>query len=185
MNCLQLNPIKSEVIQFSDTKRRDKVDAVTSVLVLKVVIQPVSSIRSLGVTLDQKLSFDQHVNNTCKSCYYHIRALRHIRDSLPHEVNTVLACSVIGSRNYCNALLNGTSKSNLNKLQRVQNTLARVVLCQRKYEHMTPAKTNYIGYRCNIVSHSNCICSFFNRKNTSQPAYRRDLVPDYEPVRTL
>ena len=106
MNGLQLNPTKSEVIQFTATRGREKVDDVTSVLVSKAVIQPVSSIKSLGVTLDRKLSFDEHVNNICRSCYHHIRALRHIRDSLPDEVVKIVACSVIGSRlDYCNALL--------------------------------------------------------------------------------
>ena len=98
MNGPQLNPIKSEAIQFTTTSGRDKVDDITSVLVSKAVIQDVSSIRSLGVTLDRKLSFDQHVNNTCRSCYHHIRALWRIRESLPEEVSKTVTCSVIGSR---------------------------------------------------------------------------------------
>jgi len=130
MNGLQLNQIKPGAIQFMG---RDEVDDVTSILV--------SIIRSLGVTLDRKLSFNQHVNNTCRSCYHHIRALRHISESPPEEVIKTVACSVIGSRlDYCNALLTGMSKSIFNKLQRVQNTLARVVLRQKKYEHITLAQ---------------------------------------------
>ena len=45
MNGLQLNPIKSEVIQFTATRGRDKVDDVTSVVVSNAIIQPVSIIR--------------------------------------------------------------------------------------------------------------------------------------------
>lgn len=185
-NCLQLNPIKSEVIQFSATKWRDKVDDVTPVLVSKAVIQPVSSIRSLGITHDRKLSFDQHVNNTCKSCYHHIRALRHIRESLPEEVVRTVACSVIGSHlDYCNALLTGTSKSNFNKLQRVQNTLARVVLRQKKYEHITPAheELHWLPVQHRVTFKT--VFLVYSMKKTGQPAYLRDLMPDYEPVRTL
>ena len=38
------------------------------------------------------------------------------------------ACSVVGSRlDYCNALYYGAAQSTMNKLQRVQNNLARVV----------------------------------------------------------
>jgi len=36
-------------------------------------------VKSLGVALDSTLSFDQHVNNVCKTAHYHVRALRHIR----------------------------------------------------------------------------------------------------------
>jgi len=48
MNGLQINPIKSEVIQFTTFRGRDKVDDVTSVVVSNSIIQPVSSIRSIG-----------------------------------------------------------------------------------------------------------------------------------------
>jgi len=50
------------LIQFTDTRVREKVDDVTFVVVLNAIIQPVSSIQSLGVTLDRKLLFDQHVH---------------------------------------------------------------------------------------------------------------------------
>jgi len=69
MNGLQLNPIISEVMQLTATRGRDKVDDVTSVVVSNAIIQPVLGIRSLGLTLDRKLSFDQHMKNTCRSCY--------------------------------------------------------------------------------------------------------------------
>lgn len=186
MNGLQRNPIKSEVIQFTVTRGRDKVDDVTSVVVSNAVIQPVSSIRSLGVTLDRKRSFDQHVNNTCRSCYHHIRSLRHIRESLPDEVAKTVACSVIGSRlDYCNAVLSGMSQSNFTKLQRVQNTLARVVLRHRKFEHITPALNELhwlpaqyrVTFKLAILLHS--------IKNTGQPTYLCQLLQDYEPVRSL
>jgi len=71
---------------------------ITSIVVSNDIIEPVSNIQSLGVTLDWKPSFDQHVNNTCRSCYHHIRALRHIWDLLSDEVFKTVACSVIGSR---------------------------------------------------------------------------------------
>ena len=35
-----------------------------------------------GVYLDSKMSFDKQVSETCKACYFHIRALHYIRASL-------------------------------------------------------------------------------------------------------
>ena len=40
---------------------------------------------------------------------------------------------------YCNALYAGLSATNFDKLQRVQNTLARVVLKEGKFDHNTPS----------------------------------------------
>ena len=39
---------------------------------------------------------------------------------------------------YCNSLYNGISQANLNKIQRIQNTLARVVTNTSKFERITP-----------------------------------------------
>ena len=81
-------------------------------------------LKSLGVTLDQSLSFDQHVQNVVKSSNFHIKALRHIRPLLDQSVANTVACSIVSSRvDYCNSLLHGTSCKNIAKLQRVQNAL--------------------------------------------------------------
>jgi len=71
-NGLSLNPAKSEVIQFST--RRSTVNKLQSLSVSGTPVQPSSTVKSLGVTLDQHLSLDQHINNVCKASYYHIRS---------------------------------------------------------------------------------------------------------------
>jgi len=84
---------------------------------------------SLGVNLDQTLNLQRHVNNLCKSSYYHFRALRHIRASLPvaDDICLSLATALIQSRlDYSNSVF-GTSTHNLHKLQMVQNALARTI----------------------------------------------------------
>ena len=44
------------------------------------------------------------------------------------QLLTALANSLVSSKlDYCNSLYNGISQANLNKIQRIQNTLARVV----------------------------------------------------------
>jgi len=186
INGLQLNPTKSEVIQFTATRGRDRVDDVTSLQVSNAAIKPSSTIKSLGVTLDRKLSFDAHVTNVCRLCYCHIRALRHVRESLPYDVARTVACSIIGSRlDYCNSLLAGTSKSNLVKLQRVQNTLARVINRQVKSDHITPVlkELHWLPIENRVTFKLATLA--YNIKSTGQPVYLRELLSDYEPVRTL
>ena len=46
---------------------------------------------------------------------------------------------MIGARlDYCNLILHGTSIANIQKLQRVQNSLARISTGTRRSEHITP-----------------------------------------------
>jgi hypothetical protein len=185
-NGLQLNPDKSEVIQFTTCRGKDRVDDVVSLRVSDAAVQPSDVIKSLGVTLDRKLTFDQHVAAVCKTSYFHIRALRHVRESLPEDIARTVACSIVGSRlDYCNSLYAGMSKQNFNKLQRVQNTLARVVLRRGKFEHTRPGLIELhwlpVEHR---VTYKLATLTFRNIK-TNQPAYLRELLADYIPPRTL
>jgi len=126
-NGLALNPSKTEAIQFSLGRDCSCVDDMQCINVSGVAIQPAATLKSLGIVLDRSLSSDQQVSNVCRACYYHIRVLRHIRDSLPDDVARTVACSIVSSRlDYCNALYAGMSSNNFKKLQRVQNTLAQV-----------------------------------------------------------
>ena len=185
-NGLQLNPNKSELIQFSACRGRDRVDDVTAVQVSNATIRPSPYIKSLGVTLDSKLTFDLHVSTVCKACYFHIRALRHVRESLPDNVARTVACSIVTSRlDYCNALLAGVTKSNLARLQRVQNTLARAVLRRGKYEHITPAlkELHWLPVEHRITYKLATLA--FKIKSSGQPVYLRELLTNYVPARAL
>ena len=90
--------------------------------------QLVSLRHRLGVTLDSTLNFDRHFSEIVHSCYFHIRALKHIRAYLSLDTAiSVGVCIVAASMDYCNRLLYGTSNRNLDKLQRIQNLIARTV----------------------------------------------------------
>jgi len=72
---------------------------------------------------------DKHISELCKSCFYHLRALRHIRSSITDDVAKTIACSFVGARlDYANSVLYGVSKQNITRLQRIQNATARVVV---------------------------------------------------------
>jgi len=95
MKGLQLNPNKSEVIQFTATRGRNRVEYVTSLQVSNTANKSSLTKKSLGVILITKLSFDEHVTHVCRLCYGHIRVLRHVRASLPDDVARTAACSII------------------------------------------------------------------------------------------
>jgi len=88
-------------------------------------LQVVSQLKTIVVTIDSHLHFVIHVRNVAKACNYHNHTLRH------DDVGRTFACSIVATRfDYCNALLCGAPEATLDKLQRVQNNLARIV-CQR------------------------------------------------------
>ena len=183
---LSLNPTKSDVIQFNSGRGQNRVEDLAFVAVSDVRLEPSTSVKSLGVVLDGKLTFDQHIAGVCRASYFHIRALRHVRGSLPDSVAKTVACSIVGSRiDYCNALLVGMSDSNFKKLQRVQNTLARVLLRLSRSDHITPAliELHWLPVKYRVTFKLATLT--FKTLQSGQPTYLRDLVQIYEPVRSL
>ena len=97
-----------------------------------------------------------------------------------------VACSLIGSRiDYCNSLLAGMPEYNFVKLQRVQNTLARVVLKVRKFDHIAPAlkELHWLPVKHRVTFKIATLT--FKTLKFGQPTYLRDLINTYEPTRTL
>ena len=72
--------------------------------------------------------------------YYHLHNIRRIRKFLSQEATCTIINAFIASQiDYCNSLMNGLPENLFKKLQRVQNTAARLVFNLRKYDHITPA----------------------------------------------
>ena len=84
-----------------------------------------------------------------------------------------------------NAVLYGTSAANIAKLQRVQNTLARVVTLKKRTVHIRPVLEDLhwlpINYRIDYK-----VASLVHKVlSTGSPAYLQALVSDYTPARQL
>jgi len=138
------------------------------------------------VTLDQTLSFDQHVSNVVRSCTYHTRALRHIRPLITIDAAKMIASSIVRARlDYCNSLLFGTTACNLDRLQHVQNTLARAVLQKPFSAHSTELRwhLHWLPIRQSIEYKIAAIT--YKAKYSGLPVYLHDLLHDYQPTRTL
>ena len=92
-----------------------------------------STVRNLGVTLDQNLSFQQHVSRTCQICYSDLRRINSICHYLSQDaLKTLISAFVLSRIDYCNSLLAGCPKQLIHKLQKVQNNAARLI-CRTPY----------------------------------------------------
>jgi hypothetical protein len=109
---LSMNPDKTEAVVIGTGARQRMEDPVNAVDLGCSSVSPASSVRSLGVTVDNTLSFKEYVDNVCKSCTFHILALRHIRRHISEDAAETIACSMIGGRlDCCSSVLHRTSVS--------------------------------------------------------------------------
>jgi len=103
---------------------------------------------------------------------------------LDKTVANTVACSIVSTRlDYCNSLLFGVSAKNIQRLQRVQNSLARVVAGSRRRDHIKPVLRDLhwlpvsqrIEYKVALITHK-VLCS-------SQPSYLHSLMTEHKPTR--
>ena len=67
-----------------------------------------------------------------------IRQLSRIKYFLStEELNTIVCSLIFSNTDYCNALYYGLNKEILNKLQRVQNCAARLVMKVNRFDHVS------------------------------------------------
>ena len=60
-------------------------------------IKRCDNLESLGVTLDEHLSFDKHVSEVCRSTSFHIRDFAHVRRSITTDMAKTVASAIVGS----------------------------------------------------------------------------------------
>ena len=118
----------------------------------------------------------------------HIRAMRHIRRTITDDVVKTIACSFVASRlDYVNSALYGISAKNIHRLQRMQNTLARVVLgsSAAKFSHSIDMLRYLYWLPVEYRIKFKLAKLAFNTSNNSVPSYLTCLVYDYVPGRSL
>jgi len=87
------------------------------------------SAQNLSFICDKQITFADQITALSKACYYHIRQLRCIRPYLDSSTACTIATSIIHSKlDYCNSLYYKLPKSQLSRLQQIQNSLARTVM---------------------------------------------------------
>jgi hypothetical protein len=182
---LVVNPDKSEAILFGSGKRLATLSDMKSVLVAGSPVTLSSSIKVLGVFLDNTLSMNCQIASVCKAASFHTRALSHIRSSLNTKVANSIACALVHSRfDYCNSLYPSLSTSNLNKLRRAQNRVAKVVYnrnCSSSSGNLTKLHWLPIDARIRYKT----VSLTHKILHTGSPLYLATLLKPCAPVRVL
>jgi hypothetical protein len=180
-----LNDDKTEALLIHNHKTAHS-DFPSSIQVGTSDISFSPSARNLGHILSDDLSLNNHISHVIRSAFAAIRQISSIWHFLTVNATKTLVCAFVLSRiDYCNSLLSSCPKQLIEKLQKVQNSAARMVLRAKKRDHVTsllrtlhwlPVQAR-IDYKLSVLCHN-----FFT---DSCPSYLSDLLSSYSPSQQL
>ena len=129
---------------------------------------------------------EAQVNAICKSCYFHLRNIGAIRQYITTDACRTLVQSSVTSRlDYANSLLYGLPQTLMSRLQRVQNTAARLITRTRRTDHITPVLVSLHWLPVEYRPKFKLLVFTYKALAGTAPAYICELVEQYTPSRTL
>ena len=182
-NRLRLNSLKTQFIWLGTRQQLAKIDLAALAHEFPLVTFS-TSVRDLGVILDQELSFSKHISSLSRACYYQIRQLRVVARSLSFTASSTLVHAFVCSRlDYCSSLYVGLPQVRLNSLVRVLRSAARLVGGISRFAHVSAFmrddlhwlplqqriayRVSSIAWRCILSQAPSYLCELFTPVSVS------------------
>ena len=127
LNLLKLNQDKTEPIIFAP-KHRSQEFTCCQLEFDGSLVREAFCVKDLGVFFYKTLDMEKQGSSLAKSCFFQIRNIERIRPYISNDASITLVSALVTSRfDSGNALSFGVNASLITKLQRIQNTAARLI----------------------------------------------------------
>ena len=140
------------------------------------------------VSLLTSLSFDSHITALSKSCFYITFAPFATYDQFlvkaPPIASPALFNNCLFQAGLCQCLSVGISNKNLSRIQKIQNTLARVVTLSRSRSSTAPLLKHIHWLPVSARIHFKIALLTFKSLHAIAPSYLSSLVRPYVPLRS-
>ena len=171
-NQMQANPEKFQAISVGKKTQ----SAMTNIEIADVSIPCADHVKLLGIELDYKLDFDVQVTQICKKAARQLNVLQRLSNFLNEKSRFLIYKSFIQSNfNYCPLVWHFCSKTNTEKLEKIQYRALKIVFNDYVSNYATLLEkaqmpTLHISrLRCIAAEAYKCIYNL-------SPEYIRDLV---------
>jgi len=184
-NKLKLNDEKTELLVITSTRQKGNI-TIPGLKVGSCYITPKQSARNIGIMFDDCMNMEAQIKTICRKAFFHLRNIQSIRRCLTFRATEQLIHAFVTSTlDNGNALLFGLPTSLLSKLQRIQNTAARILTHTPKYDHITPVLQRLHWLPVNRRITFKILLMTWRALNNMAPAYIKDLLIAYIPSRNL
>ena len=125
---------------FGSKSHQEQVDITVYENGLAKSISTTSTMKILGVVIDNKLTWESHVKKIRQKTHYTITNLARSSNVLPLKTRRALYDALVTPHlNYCDIVWDGTSKKCANEIQKTGNFAARALLGLKKRSSATDA----------------------------------------------
>ena len=146
------------------------------------IIQQVSSVKSLGVHIDENLSWTIHIEKIAKKIASGIGAIKRCRPFVNLTIlETVFNALVQPYFNYCSEVWGHCNKSLSNKLQKLQNRAARILTFSSYDSSADPLFERLNWKRLDIQRQIQLITMVYKSIHGLAPNYLGSLFNKYDP----
>ena len=174
---LKLNPSKSQVIVFCPKTNSDQFVFDRLMLSEGCFIQISQEVQDLGVTLDSQLTYSPHITSIISQGYHLVRNVASIRKYLSMEhVKSLVNSIVIAKVDNCNSLLYGISTDNSDRLQKFQNSCARLIYRKKRRDHVTGILRELHWLPSEARTYFKILCYVYKCVHKLAPGYLSDLI---------
>ena len=127
-NKLTLNAKKNEFMLIGSRQRLSQITADPILSIGSESIKRVSSTKTLGVTVDECITWKDHIDEVAKKAAKGIGILRRSKGFLDKDtLKTIYSAFVLPHFDYCALVWHNCSKAFQNKLQKLQNKAGRII----------------------------------------------------------
>lgn len=174
---LKLNPSKSQVIIFSPADISKHLVFEQLILSDGSLIKISDQVMDLGVLLDSQLTFSSHITSNIQHGYRLIRNIAGIRKFLSVEhLKTLVNSIIIAKVDNCNSLFYGISSYDSNRLQKFQNSCARLIFGKRKYDHVSGILRELHWLPSEARTYFKILCYVYKSIHGMAPEYLSELI---------
>ena len=169
------NPDKFKAIIL----KKDRSD--TSNMNLKIdnqEIKTASSVELIGIKLDNKLSFKEHISDLCKAAGAKLNAIKRLGNKLDQKERKLLIdAHVISYFNCCSTVWHFCGKVEIHKMEKLHERSIRFIYNEYNMEYFQLLKNQNLKTLYNQRVNTMC-CEIYKTKHNLNAGYMKDLLSE-------
>jgi len=185
-NMLQLNTSKTEFMVVGSPYIINRISQ-QQLKVQDCIINSSTSIKILGLTIDEKLTWQTHLNKLASKCYLNLRPLYMIKPLVTEQNLTLLVNTlVLSNLNNMSCVWGMANNSHLKSIHKIMKAAARLIFNKTRRESVTEIiNTNLKWLNPQKLYIKSLLCHMFKLiNNPDAPAYFKDQINFNRDVQT-